>query len=70
MTVIFPLEGTWDGSGVLTAVTATRGPDTWSGNDPGYEGYESQDDYTHLEVFATATPEPESAAAEELQRMK
>ena len=33
-------------------------------DDPEYEGYFSTDDYTHLEVFTTATPEPGSAAAE------
>ena len=32
--------------------------------DPDYDGYFSTDDYTHLEVFTTATPEPDSAAAE------
>ena len=32
--------------------------------DPGFEGYESRDDYSHLEVFTTETPEPDSAAKE------
>ena len=65
MTIIFPLEGTWDGVSVTTAATETRAPDTYSGNDADYEGYFSKDDYTHLEYFTTPTPEPDSAAAEE-----
>ena len=32
--------------------------------DQDYEGYYSRDDYNHFEVFSTATPEPDSAAAE------
>lgn len=65
MTIIFPLEGTWDGSGPVTVSTATRAPDTYSGNDANYDGYYSQDDYTHYEVFVTETPEPDSAAGED-----
>ena len=65
MTIIFPLEGTWDGISVSTAATVTKAPDTYSGNDANYDGYFSQDDYTHLEYFSTPTPEPDSAAAEE-----
>ncbi|MBQ3278144.1 MAG: hypothetical protein IJG94_03185 [Clostridia bacterium] len=65
MTIIFPLEGTWDGSSTTTAAETTKAPDTWSGNDANYDGYFSSDDYTHYEIFTTATPEPDSAAAEE-----
>ncbi len=64
MTIVFPLAGLWDGGTVLEGALPTRGPDTYSGNDANYEGYFSEDDYTHLEVFATETPEPDSAAAE------
>ena len=64
MTVVFPLPGTWDGIKISTGETATRGPDSLSGADPEYEGYYSQDDYTHLETFATPTPEPDSPAGE------
>jgi len=64
MTIIFPLEGSWDGSSTETAATATKAPDTWSGNDANYDGYFSKDDYTHYEIFTTATPEPDSAAGE------
>ena len=64
LTIVFPLAGLWDGGTVLEGALPTRGPDTYSGNDANYEGYFSEDDYTHLEVFATETPEPDSAAAE------
>ncbi len=64
MTIVFPLAGAWDGNGILNGATATRGPDTYSGNDREYEGYYSEDDYTHLEIFTTATPEPDSAAGD------
>lgn len=64
MTIVFPLAGLWDGETVLEGALPTKGPDTYSGNDANYEGYFSEDDYTHLEVFATETPEPDSAAAE------
>lgn len=64
MTVIFPLEGAWDGSGAVTVAAETRAPDTYSGNDANYDGYFAEDDYTHYEVFVTETPEPDSAAGE------
>ena len=64
MTIVFPLGGYGLDSGFVTEATETKGPDTWSDHDEEYEGYFSQDDYTHLEVFTTATPEPDSAAAE------
>ncbi len=62
LTIIFPLPGCWDGSATLTGETVTRGPDTYSGNAEDYEGYYSQDDYLHYEVFVTNTPEPDSPA--------
>jgi len=65
MTIIFPLEGTWEDGSVQTVVTETRGPDTYSGNDAAYDGYFSRDDYSHYEFFVTPTPEPDSAAGEE-----
>lgn len=69
LTIVFPLAGYWSpetgGDGVLSGETPTKGPDTYSDADEGYEGYFSTDDYEHLEVFSTATPEPDSAAAEE-----
>lgn len=65
MTLIFPMAGAWDGSGLVLGTQKEGsyvGPEDEA--DPDYEGYFSSDDYTHLEVFETATPEPDSAAAE------
>ena len=64
MTIIFPME--WNGFSefILNSPAETRAPDTWSDHDPTYEGYFSEDPYSHLDVFATATPEPDSAAKE------
>ena len=64
MTIIFPLAGYWEGTGVIDGATPTKGPDTYSGNDKEYEGYFSEDDYKHYEIFMTPTPEPESPAGE------
>ena len=63
MTLIFPLAGAWDGDGLIVGTEEDQEyvPED---ADPDYEGYMRTDDYTHLEVFATATPEPDSAAAE------
>ena len=65
LTLIFPRAGTWDGEGLVLGTQdegVYKAPE--EEYDPDYEGFFSQDDYTHLEVFATATPEPDSAAAE------
>ena len=64
MTIVFPLEGYWDGYGILSGAEVTRGPDTYSDHSSDYEGYDSEDDFVHYEIFLTATPEPDSAAAE------
>ncbi len=64
MTIVFPLEGYGDVGQLITGTETTRGPDTYSDHSSDYEGYESKDDYVHYEVFLTATPEPDSAAAE------
>ena len=64
LTIIFPLAGYWEGTGVVDGETPTKGPDTYSGNDAEYDGYFSKDDYQHYEVFVTATPEPDSPAGE------
>ena len=65
MTLIFPMAGAWDGEGLILG-TQEEGtyfaPEDEA--DPDYEGFFSADDYTHLEMFATPTPEPDSAAAE------
>lgn len=65
MTIIFPLAGYWEGTGVADGETPTKGPDTYSGNDREYDGYFSRDDYSHYEYFTTPTPEPDSPAGEE-----
>ncbi len=63
--IIFPMEGYWDEeSGIISGETGTKPPPSDEGQDEGYEGYNPTDDYTHLELFATPTPEPDSAAAE------
>lgn len=65
MTIVFPLAEYWGGEGkIQSGETPTKGPDTYSGNDAEYEGYFSSDDYRHLEVFTTPTPEPDSPAGE------
>lgn len=58
MTLIFPRPGSEDAA--LYVTSATPPPSS----DEEYEGYYSQDNYTHLETFATPTPEPDSAAME------
>ena len=64
MTIVFPLEGYWDGYGLLSGAEVTKGPDTYSNHAEDYEGYDSDDDFVHYEVFMSPTPEPDSAAAE------
>ena len=64
MTIIFPMEGYWDGMGILSGTQVTRGPDNYSDHSSDYEGYNAEDDYVHYEFFVTPTPEPDSAAAE------
>ena len=59
MTLIFARPGS--GSGALTTADATPAPYL---EDAEYEGYFSKDNYNHLEIFVTPTPEPDSAAME------
>lgn len=58
MTLIFARPGSNEAG--LALADATPAPNT----DEEYEGYFSQDNYTHLEIFASPTPEPDSAAME------
>ena len=58
MTLIFARPGSNEAG--LALAYATPAPNT----DEEYEGYFSQDNYTHLEVFTSPTPEPDSAAME------
>ena len=60
MTLIFAHPGSEGGA--LSVTGSTPAPQT---GDEEYEGYFSQDKYTHLEIFATPTPEPDSAAMED-----
>lgn len=64
MTLIFPMTGAWNGEGLIIGTEESHGQPAPDDADPDYEGYYSSDDYQHFEVFATATPEPDSAAAE------
>ena len=64
MTIIFPMEGYGNSDIVISGTEETKAPDTYSDHSADYEGYESKDDYVHYEIFETATPEPDSAAAE------
>ena len=58
MTLIFARPGSEEAG--LSLADATPAPHA----DEEYEGYFSHDNYTHLEIFATPTPEPDSAAME------
>ena len=58
MTLIFARPGSEEAG--LSLADATPAPHA----DEEYEGYFSQDNYSHFEIFATPTPEPDSAAME------
>ena len=60
MTLIFPRPGSTDNNLALAGMTPAP-----SSEDIEYEGFFAQDNYNHLEVFATPTPEPDSAAMED-----
>ena len=64
MTVIFPMDPEWNGKEMINGEADRKGVDPGNGASEDYEGYFSRDDYTHFEMFATPTPEPDSAAAE------
>ena len=65
LTIIFPLPEYWDDElGIISEETGPRTLPYDSDQSKEYEGYYSSDDYSHLETFATPTPEPDSAAAE------
>ena len=59
MTLIFARPGSEGGA--LSVAGSTPPPPT---GDEEYEGYFSQDNYAHLEIFVTPSPEPDSAAME------
>lgn len=56
MTLIFPLAGFGE-----AGVASTPAPPAGSSGNTENEGYFASDDYTHLEIFTTPTPEPDSA---------
>ncbi len=62
MTLIFPRPGS-DGGMLLVPTTPAPTGQEEPGEDD-LQGYFSQDNYNHLEVFVTPTPEPDSAAME------
>ena len=64
MTIIFPQKAYWETAGLETEDSGEKSPSVPEDADPEYEGYFSSDDYSHYEVFSTATPEPDSAAKE------
>ena len=63
--IIFPLEADWDEeTGILNDEDQPKVRDRDSDQDAQYDGYYAADDYEHLRIYTTATPEPDSAAAE------
>ena len=63
--IIFPMDGYWDEeTGIISGETETKAPSYDNDQDKEYEGYYSKDKYEHYEIFATPTPEPDSAAGE------
>ena len=63
--IIFPMKGYWnEETGIIDNEASPKTPDRDSDQDAEYDGYYSTDDYEHLRIFTTATPEPDSAAAE------
>lgn len=60
MTLIFPRPGSTENSLALAGMTPA--PNT---EDVEYEGFFAEDNFNHLEIFATPTPEPDSAAMED-----
>jgi len=63
--IIFPFAEYWDEeTGITVGDDTPDTPDHDPDEQEGYEGYNPDDDYDHLEIFTTATPEPDSAAGE------
>lgn len=63
--VIFPLQGYWnEETGVINYEEQPKVQDRDSDQDAQYDGYYATDDYEHLRIYTTPTPEPDSAAAE------
>lgn len=64
--IVFPLAGYWsEETGVINEEEAEpKVQDRDSDQAAEYDGYYATDDYEHLRIFMTPTPEPDSAAAE------
>ncbi len=64
MTIVFPLPEFWGEYGLGGDVRETNAPDTYTEGADGYEGYFPEDDFSHLDVYTSPTPEPDSPAGE------
>lgn len=64
--IIFPLPDYWDAEQGVITETGEEAPEQYFDDDGDEmaDWYFPEDAYTHIETFATATPEPDSAAAE------
>ena len=63
--IIFPQEGCWnEETGIIDNEARPKTEDRDADQDKEYDGYYSVDDYEHLSISITPTPEPDSAAAE------
>ena len=60
LTLIFPMAGALGGE-----ISVTPAPDVTAAPTDEYEGIRTDDSYDHFQVFTTATPEPDSPAAED-----
>ena len=64
MTIVFSKDPDWNGNELINGGTGDEEGEEANGEGEEYEGYFPEDPYSHLETFATPTPEPESAAGE------
>ena len=63
--IIFPQEGFWnEETGIIDNESQPKTEDREDDQAKEYDGYYSVDDYEHLSITVTPTPEPDSAAAE------
>ena len=63
--IIFPQEGLWnEETGITDNEAQPKIPDRENDQAKEYDGYYSTDEYEHLSITSTPTPEPDSAAAE------
>ena len=63
--IIFPQEGYWnEETGIIDNESKPKTEDREEDQAKEYDGYYSVDEYEHLSITVTPTPEPDSAAAE------